>query len=161
MKVLSLTEPWATLVISGAKKIETRSWGTSHRGEIGIHAAKTFPTSARECCGDPYYREALAAFGVHSWRDLLPRLGHMLGTARLVDCYQFTTSPPPYPERAFGDFTRGRYGFVLEGARPLAVPILTRGALGLWGWEPAVELVYADGMPVPPTRDDLFSQGAR
>lgn len=41
-KVLTLTQPWATLVAIGAKHIETRSWPTSYRGPLLIHAAKGF-----------------------------------------------------------------------------------------------------------------------
>lgn len=40
MKALSLWQPWATLIANGAKQIETRSWSTSYRGPILIHAAK-------------------------------------------------------------------------------------------------------------------------
>lgn len=40
IKVLSLKEPWATLIASGVKKIETRSWKTTYRGELYIHASK-------------------------------------------------------------------------------------------------------------------------
>lgn len=40
MKAISLTQPYATLVAIGAKKIETRSWSTSFRGPLAIHAAK-------------------------------------------------------------------------------------------------------------------------
>lgn len=36
MKVLSLTEPYATLIKEGKKKVETRSWKTSYRGELYI-----------------------------------------------------------------------------------------------------------------------------
>lgn len=43
MKALSLTQPWATLVAIGAKKIETRSWSTSYRGPVAIHASKGYP----------------------------------------------------------------------------------------------------------------------
>ena len=39
MKVLTLTQPWATLVAIGAKRIETRSWATKYRGPLLIHAA--------------------------------------------------------------------------------------------------------------------------
>ena len=39
MKVLSLIEPWATLIKEGKKVIETRSWKTSYRGELYIHAS--------------------------------------------------------------------------------------------------------------------------
>ena len=41
MKVLSLTEPYATLIKENKKKIETRSWKTSYRGELYIHASST------------------------------------------------------------------------------------------------------------------------
>lgn len=39
MKVLSIIEPWATLIKEGKKVIETRSWKTSYRGELYIHAS--------------------------------------------------------------------------------------------------------------------------
>lgn len=39
MKVLSLTEPWATLIKDKKKYIETRSWKTNYRGELFIHAS--------------------------------------------------------------------------------------------------------------------------
>jgi hypothetical protein len=38
MKALSLTQPWASLVVAGAKKLETRSWPTYYRGPLLIHA---------------------------------------------------------------------------------------------------------------------------
>ncbi len=41
MKVLSLTEPCATLIKENVKKVETRSWKTSYRGELYIHASLT------------------------------------------------------------------------------------------------------------------------
>ena len=51
MKVLTLTQPWATLVAIGAKRIETRSWSTKYRGPLAIHAAKGFPAWAKDMCG--------------------------------------------------------------------------------------------------------------
>ena len=41
MKVLSLTEPYATLIKEKKKWIETRSWKTAYRGELYIHASST------------------------------------------------------------------------------------------------------------------------
>lgn len=38
MKVVTLKQPWATLVAEGLKKYEFRSWKYSYRGEILIHA---------------------------------------------------------------------------------------------------------------------------
>ena len=40
MKVITLKQPWATLVAEGLKKYEFRSWKYSYRGEILIHAGK-------------------------------------------------------------------------------------------------------------------------
>lgn len=40
MKTLSLRQPWAELVVSGAKPIENRRWNTNFRGEFLIHASK-------------------------------------------------------------------------------------------------------------------------
>lgn len=40
-KAISLWQPWASLIAYGVKTIETRSWSTSYRGPIAIHAAKT------------------------------------------------------------------------------------------------------------------------
>ena len=40
IKVLSIIEPWATLIKEKKKYIETRTWKTSYRGELYIHASK-------------------------------------------------------------------------------------------------------------------------
>ena len=43
MKILTLHQPWASLLMSGAKLFETRSWKTSYRGSILLHASKKDP----------------------------------------------------------------------------------------------------------------------
>ena len=40
MKALSVKEPWAGLIRSGKKTIETRTWRTKYRGRILICASK-------------------------------------------------------------------------------------------------------------------------
>lgn len=40
MKAITVWQPWASLLVSGRKRYETRSWATSYRGPIAIHAAK-------------------------------------------------------------------------------------------------------------------------
>ena len=40
MKVLTIREPWASLIINGYKKYEFRSWKTNYRGVVLIHAGK-------------------------------------------------------------------------------------------------------------------------
>ena len=34
MKVLTIREPWVSLIINGYKKYEFRSWKTNYRGKI-------------------------------------------------------------------------------------------------------------------------------
>ena len=38
MKVITLKQPWATLVAEGIKKYEFRTWKTNYRGKVLIHA---------------------------------------------------------------------------------------------------------------------------
>lgn len=40
MKALSVKQPWANLIASGRKTIETRTWATEYRGEILIASTK-------------------------------------------------------------------------------------------------------------------------
>ena len=40
MRVVSIREPYATLIKNKIKYIETRSWNTHYRGEIYIHSCK-------------------------------------------------------------------------------------------------------------------------
>ena len=41
MKCLSLRQPYAELVATGRKTIETRKWNTNFRGKFLIHSSKT------------------------------------------------------------------------------------------------------------------------
>lgn len=40
MKALSVRQPWANLIASGEKTIETRTWATPHRGELLIVSSR-------------------------------------------------------------------------------------------------------------------------
>ena len=142
VKALTLTQPWATLVAVGENSIETRSWGTRYRGPLAIHSAKSFPRDARELCMISPYREALSSHG-HADARSLP-LGAVVAVAELTDVMKFTRGTlrdvraraksgefPPY-EADFGDFSPGRYGWVLRDVRALREPVQARGMLGLW-----------------------------
>lgn len=151
MKALSLTQPWATCVAIGAKRIETRSWGTVYRGPLAIHAAKTFPRAARELCfGNPFMEPLMAAR--YEDVDALP-LGAIIAVAQLVDVrgtgrhgapaawlQEVLIEADDYPrEREFGDYSPGRFAWMLADVRQLTTPIACRGALGLWALPGDVE----------------------
>lgn len=40
MKILSIMQPWAFLIVSGYKSIENRTWAPAYRGRLLIHAGK-------------------------------------------------------------------------------------------------------------------------
>lgn len=132
VRALTLTQPWASLVAWGEKRIETRDWGTIYRGPLAIHAAKSFPRWAVEACFAEPFRSVLAAH-VEYLQDL--PLGAIVAVAELVDCARIA---PNYvaglgdQERAFGDYTPGRIAWELSSVRPLSQPIRARGSLGLW-----------------------------
>lgn len=162
MKAITLTQPWATLVALGAKRIETRSWSTSYRGLIAIHAAKTFPGWAKDLCYSDVFRRALGwpqppSPLTQEWLNQIATLlldlplGAVIATARLVACFEtselrkvdlLTTQ-----EEAFGDYSPCRFGFLLENIVPSTVgPIPVKGSLGLWNWEPPVSLGFVTGI---------------
>jgi hypothetical protein len=134
LKCLSLTQPWATLVVTGVKLIETRRWRTDWRGILlAIHAAKAFPAQARLLCTQEPFCAALSAYcGVNDIAEL--PLGAVIGATRLDDCKptKDLVGVVSKTERAFGDFTVGRFGWVLKDAMRLAEPIKVRGRLSLW-----------------------------
>jgi hypothetical protein len=56
MKCISLHQPWASLVVVGAKRYETRHWSTAVRGQILIHAAKKWNRDLVETANsDPFF----------------------------------------------------------------------------------------------------------
>lgn len=150
MKALTLTQPWATLVAVGAKRIETRSWKTSYRGPLAIHAAKGFPKWAREFTAEPVCYEAARIFSppISKVYHAYP-LGCVLATCRLVNVlpvevvdnvdnvWGVSLEPLSDRERAFGDYSLGRYAWILEDVRRLPDPIPAKGALQLWNWDEA------------------------
>ena len=159
MKALSLTEPWATLVATGEKKIETRSWKTPYRGLIAIHAAKNFPAWAKEAVGVSFFK-VLEKHGIFSPSDFT--LGAIIGVTEIKACLstngqarlQFSAGnieiengvvtknemsgvcyKKPLPgtaENCFGDYSANRFMWFLENPQRLKDPIPCRGALSLW-----------------------------
>lgn len=137
MKVLTLTQPWATLVAIGAKSIETRSWSTSYCGLLAIHAAKGWSLDDQELVYEEPFEEYLAAAGYHQPGDL-PRAS-VVAVCTLTGCCPTSVLKVEEPERSFGNFNKGRYGWFLADVVRLPEPIPAKGALGLWS--PSVELL--------------------
>jgi hypothetical protein len=141
MKALTLRQPYASLVAIGAKRIETRSWRTRYRGPLAIHAAAAFPSQARELCGHEPFRSALLAGG-YEQAGSLP-VGLVIARCRLLACLPTSaeaglehdeTPPAGSAEWAFGDYSPGRFMWLLTDVESIEPPRPARGALGLWEW---------------------------
>jgi len=116
MKVLSLKQPFAELIMQGRKTIELRRWNTNFRGEFLIHASK-IPDE-----------KAMNKFGF----DNLP-CGFIVGKAKLVDVKKYKDEVEHNKDKnkhLASDFW-GNYGFVLEDVKRLKI-IPTKGKLGFW-----------------------------
>ncbi|VVB79536.1 ASCH domain protein [uncultured archaeon] len=116
MKVLSLKQPFAELVVQGKKTIELRKWNTKFRGEFLIHASKV-PD-----------KKSMERFG---FKDL--PLGAIVGKAKLVEVKEYKSEEEHRKDRdkhLASDFW-GNYGFVLENAQRIK-PIPARGNLNFW-----------------------------
>lgn len=143
MKALSLTQPWASLVVMGAKKIETRSWSTDYRGPLAIHASKGFPKAAQALALNVAMQRGLGGALPFS----LPR-GAVLGIVNLTDVHRVATDGRLAPdvlrrfnaapdEEEFGDYSSDdRWAWMLPERVWFERPMPAKGALGLWDWEP-------------------------
>lgn len=136
MKVLTLTQPWASLIAAGAKRLETRSWSTPYRGPIAIHATRAFPLEAQSLCYAHPFTEALLAGGYKTLADL-PR-GAIVCTATLAEIEPADSSTctawlhrGPDHERVFGYFLTGRFAWLLSDVQRLVPPVEHRGGQGL------------------------------
>lgn len=149
---LTLTQPWATLVAVGAKRIETRSWGRSHRGDILIHAAKGFPTWAKEMCSTEPFEQVLAEHGYTHWNQL-PR-SVILAKATVTDIRPTNGGILPArtsQEFAFGDYGPNRYLWDLADVCRLLEPVPCAGARLLW--KPPAEKLLEVEAAIAATRD--------
>ncbi len=134
MKCLTVMQPWATLLVTGAKRFETRSWRTAYRGRVAIHAGRMFPEEARALCRQEPFRSALLLAGYRHPADLPVRA--VLGTVELTDCLPAAEVghllPSGCAELRFGDFRPGRWVWRVRAPQPLARPLPLIGRLGLY-----------------------------
>lgn len=122
MKALSIRQPWAWLIVNGYKDVENRTWPTSMRGTVLIHASKGMT--------DAEYDAALAFIrskhAISHLAGIVPsphelERGGLVGGAYIQECV--TQYPSPW-------FT-GPHGFALRHANRMPfVPM--KGALGFF-----------------------------
>lgn len=152
MKAITIWQPYATLIVLGLKRFETRCWGTSYRGPLVIHAAKRWDED-RE-----FDSQRVAAlledktFCPTAFTDLQIRmfympfgetLGKALGVVDLVGCRHMADGGNAF-ETQVGYFGEGRFGWECERPRIFEEPIAAQGKQGLWTPEASLEQAAKD-----------------
>lgn len=160
VKIITLWQPWASLVALELKRYETRHWETNYRGKIAIHAAKRHI--------DPDGKYVIQQ--VHNLTGgKAPRirgdypLGAIVAIADLTDClkmnpdYGFRQLPgfisldtPSVLENAVGDWKSGRYAWKLENIIALPEPIPYRGSQGIGNVSEEVQEQIRKQLALPP-----------
>ena len=127
MKVITIKQPWATLIAKGYKEYEFRTWKTKYRGDILIHAGKGID------------KKAMSRF---KYLNLEYPIGKIIAKATITDCIyvddefarkMFQKDSLVYRRLTDRDGWNG-YGFKLENIEEIK-PIEVNGKLSLWDYE--------------------------
>ena len=124
MKVLTLKQPWATLVAEGIKKYEFRSWKTNYRGKILIHAGKGID------------KEAMKKF---AGLNLTFPSKKILAEVEIVDCLflddELNKKIISENNIAYGNKKREGYAWMLDNIKKINYEKEINGKLGLWNYD--------------------------
>lgn len=128
LRILTVRQPWAGLIVDQLKSIENRTWPTMYRGIVAIHSA-----------GMADWSDEAFAFLEHTMlmnRDEFSQRNHtchrsqLIGVARIYSCIPYESEnsnwrmPPPPGKRG--------WCWHLVERRRFAKPIAATGAQGLW-----------------------------
>jgi hypothetical protein len=124
MRILSVRQPWASAIFRLNKDVENRSWLTSYRGALLIHASLSFDAKymvSRE------FQELMASSPA---RDLVHRVeksnvtrGAIIGVVQLDDIVQNSSSTWA---------CENNYHWLISQAREFRKPVPAKGTQGLW-----------------------------
>ena len=127
MKVITIKQPWATLIAEGLKEYEFRTWNTKYRGDILIHAGKSIDKKAME--------------RFKSYNLEYP-IGCLIAKAKLTDSIHvdddFVNKVAPNNPLVYRGIIEksnwNGYGFKLEAVEKIN-PIYINGKLSLWDYD--------------------------
>lgn len=128
MKVITVKQPFATLIAEGLKEYEFRTWRTKFRGDILIHAGKGIDKKAME-----RYKHL----------NLDYPSGKIIAKATITDCVYVddklkdelqVKDPLVYYGILQKDSDWDGYGFKLENIKKIE-PIEINGKLSLWDYD--------------------------
>lgn len=125
MKVLTIKQPWATLIINGYKRFEFRSWYTNYRGELLIHAGKSVDKEAMK--------------GLEKYLDIDIPIGKIIGKVNITDCIKLDEDLKKKllleNDDVYKNSEIGSFAFKIENVEKFKEGIEVKGMLGLWNYD--------------------------
>lgn len=124
MKVLTLKQPWATLVAEGIKKYEFRSWKTNYRGKVLIHAGAGIDKKDMEKFKnmnlDFPKKRIIAEVEIEDCLELNDELNKEIIAEKNI---------------AYGSKYRTGYAWKIKNAKKVRIDEEINGKLGLWNYD--------------------------
>ena len=121
MKVLTLKQPWATLISEGLKEYEFRSWNTNYRGKLLIHAGVSIDKEEIKKYSYDYPKSRIVAL------------------VELIDCIKiddkFNKMIKDKNSIVYGSKEREGYAWKLRLIKKIDDNKEIKGKLGLWNIE--------------------------
>ena len=146
MRVISLWQPYASLIFVGVKTYETRGFAFPPKikgDRIGIHATAKFTPVSMVSPELDALCEVLFGKG---YRNSLPR-GAILGTVVLKECHSTDVrkSEVSRNDLIAGDWTPDRYAWELEAVEKYPMAVIAKGNQGWWNYNPdLIEIVSSE-----------------
>lgn len=124
MKVITLKQPWATLVVKGLKKYEFRSWKYNYRGEILIHAGQGIDKEAMKRLKD---------------LNLEYPSKKIIGKVTIEDCLKLDKEINKQISQEnpliYGTKERTGYAWKLKDSKEINIDKTIPGKQGIWNYE--------------------------
>ena len=159
IRVITLYQPWATLLAYGIKQNETRPKPTTHTAEKGIyliHAAKKWTKEQSDLCLTEPFKSNLENLGypasleshyasVNGLDGIVFPLGQIIGSFEVKKCEQVVAKTTngeavfegientiTIPELHYGNYSVGRYIWFGQNHQILQNPIPYKGSQGYY-----------------------------
>jgi hypothetical protein len=150
MKVITVKQPWASLIVEGLKDIENRTWQTKYRGRVLIHSAVKPDIEFKNRCLVGLYGIGMTEEMILSanklsfkWDAFLNENGLIIGSVEIVDCvinhesiWAERTYQYELESKLTGECAKGKaiYNWVLSNPIKFPEPIPAKGKLSFWDY---------------------------
>ena len=127
MKVITIKQPFASLIAEGIKEYEFRTWKTNYRGKVLIHSSKSIEKKELDTFKD---------------YNIDYSNGEIIAIAEITDCIlvdkEFDDQLRKKNSLVYKHNHINNYAWKIENVKPVK-RIKINGKLGLWNYEGEIE----------------------